>query len=102
MRRAETNDRTLKKIVIHCDDPKAANQAFVSARAIFDGVTLARDLVNEPANVLGPVEFAARAKALTKVGVQVEVLEAKALAEARHGRAARGRAGQRASRAASS
>ncbi len=76
---AETNDRTLKKIVVHCDDPKAANQAFVSARAIFDGVTLARDLVNEPANVLGPTEFAARAKELTKVGVQVEVLGPKAL-----------------------
>ncbi len=76
---AETNDRTLKKIVVHCDDPKAANQAFVSARAIFDGVTLARDLVNEPANVLGPAEFAARAKELTKAGVQVEVLGLKAL-----------------------
>jgi leucyl aminopeptidase len=76
---AEANDRSLKKIVIHCDDPKAANQAFVSARAILDGVTLARDLVNEPANILGPAEFAARAKALTKSGVRVEVLGLKAL-----------------------
>jgi leucyl aminopeptidase len=76
---AEANDRSLKKIVIHCDDPKAANQAFVSARAILDGVTLARDLVNEPANILGPAEFAARAKALTKFGVRVEVLGLKAL-----------------------
>jgi leucyl aminopeptidase len=76
---AEANDRTLKKIVIHCDDPKGANQAFVSARAILDGVTLARDLVNEPANILGPAEFAARAKALTKSGVRVEVLGLKAL-----------------------
>lgn len=76
---ADANDRTLKKIVIHCDDPKAANQAFVSARAILDGVTLARDLVNEPANILGPAEFAARAKVLAKSGVQVEVLGLKAL-----------------------
>ena len=75
----DTNDRTLKKIVVHCDDPKAANQAFIAAHAILDGVTLARDLVNEPANVLGPAEFAARAKELTKVGVQVEVLGPKAL-----------------------
>ena len=35
---------------------------------------LARDLVNEPANILGPVEFAAKAKALTKLGVEVEIL----------------------------
>jgi leucyl aminopeptidase len=73
------NDRTLRKIVIHCDDPKVANQAFRSARAILDGVTLARDLVNEPANVLGPAEFAQRAKELTRSGVQVEVLGPKAL-----------------------
>ena len=76
---SETNDRTLKKIIIHCADPKAAAQAFVASRAIADGVTLARDLVNEPANVLGPAEFAARAKQLTKLGVQVEVLGEKAL-----------------------
>jgi leucyl aminopeptidase len=76
---AEANDRTLKKIVIHCADPKAASQAFAPVRAMAEGVTLARDLVNEPANVLGPAEFAARAKALTKLGVQVEVLGPKVL-----------------------
>src|SRR4029077_5838158 len=43
------------------------------------------DLVNEPANVLGPAEFAARAKELTKVGVQVEVLGPKALERLRLG-----------------
>jgi leucyl aminopeptidase len=75
----ETNDRTLKKIVIHCADPKAAGQAFAANRAIVHGVTLARDLVNEPANVLGPAEFAARTKQLTKAGVQVEVLGPKVL-----------------------
>ncbi|HXG79026.1 MAG TPA: leucyl aminopeptidase [Methyloceanibacter sp.] len=70
----EANGGTLKKIVIHCADPKAATQAFASRRALADGVMLARDLVNEPANVLGPAEFAARAKQLGKLGVQVEVL----------------------------
>ncbi len=75
----DANDRTLKKIVIHCPDPKAAARAFAADQAIAAGVTLARDLVNEPANVLGPAEFAARAKALTKLGVQVEVLGEQAL-----------------------
>jgi leucyl aminopeptidase len=73
------NDRTLKKLVVHCADPKAATRAFAHARAIADGVTLARDLVNEPANVLGPAEFAQRAKALTKSGVKVEALGPKEL-----------------------
>ena len=40
---------------------------------------LARDLVNEPANVLYPIEFARRATALKKVGVTVEVLDVPAL-----------------------
>ncbi len=75
----DTNDRSLKKIVVHCADPKAASAAFAPAEAIAEGVTLARDLVNEPANVLGPAEFASRAKALAKSGVQVEVLGPKAL-----------------------
>jgi leucyl aminopeptidase len=70
----ETNDRTLRKIIIHSADPKAASRAFQPARAMAEGVALARDLVNEPANVLGPAEFAKRARALTKRGVQVEVL----------------------------
>ncbi len=40
---------------------------------------LARDLVNEPANVLGPIEFAARAGELSALGVEVEVLGEKEL-----------------------
>src|SRR6185437_16420690 len=40
-------------------------------------VLLARDLVNEPANILGPVEFAARAKELEALGVKVEILAEK-------------------------
>ena len=70
----DKNSRTLKKIVVHCADPKGATRAFAASRAIIDGVTLARDLVNEPANVLGPQEFAARAKELSKLGVQTEVM----------------------------
>jgi leucyl aminopeptidase len=76
---AESSERTLKKIVIHAADPKAAARAFQPENAIADGVALARDLVNEPANVLGPAEFASRAKALTKLGVRVDVLGPSAL-----------------------
>ena len=47
---------------------------WLSANGVSDGVILARDLVNEPANVLTPVEFAARASALQSLGVKVEIL----------------------------
>ncbi|MEP9371134.1 leucyl aminopeptidase [Mesorhizobium sp. KR1-2] len=65
------------KVTIQCADPAGAKKAFSDAQAVADGVMLARDLVNEPANVLGPVEFAARAKELEKLGVEVEVLTEK-------------------------
>ena len=48
----------LRKLVVLCAKPDAAAKAFAARKAVADGVFLARDLVNEPANVLGPVEFA--------------------------------------------
>jgi leucyl aminopeptidase len=35
---------------------------------------MARDLINEPANVLGPVEFAAELEKLAELGLEVEIL----------------------------
>lgn len=75
----------LKKLVVHCADPKKAEKAFARQKAIGDGVMLARDLVNEPANILGPVEFAERAQALGDLGVEVEVLEPKDLKKLKMG-----------------
>ncbi|MCJ2095613.1 leucyl aminopeptidase [Methylobacterium sp. J-072] len=46
-----------------------------AARTLSEGVILARDLVNEPPNVLFPEEFAKRASELSKLGVEIEVLE---------------------------
>jgi leucyl aminopeptidase len=65
----------LSTVVIHCKDPKSAEAAFTSRRAIAEGAYLARDLVNEPANTLGPVEFADRAAALAEAGIEIDVLE---------------------------
>jgi leucyl aminopeptidase len=52
-------------------------KAFAVRRAAADGVQIARDLVNEPANILFPEEFARRASNLKKIGVAVEVLDIK-------------------------
>jgi leucyl aminopeptidase len=65
------------KVTLHCADPAAAKKAFADAEAVVEGVLLARDLVNEPANILGPVEFAEYAKDLEKLGVKVEILTEK-------------------------
>jgi leucyl aminopeptidase len=47
--------------------------------AVAEGVHFTRDLVNEPANHLTTTEFAARLKAMEKLGLKVEVLEEKDL-----------------------
>src|SRR5580693_492168 len=61
------------------DDVSAARKAFAPGAHIVDGVIMARELVNEPPNVLFPVEFARRAGQLRKLGVIVEVLDVKAM-----------------------
>ena len=74
---SKASPRKPSKYVIQCADPAGARKAFAAASAVADGVILARDLVNEPANKLGPLEFAAQAKALEPLGVRVEVLTEK-------------------------
>jgi leucyl aminopeptidase len=71
----DQNDDVVVTIVTA--DPSAAKKAFANAEAVAEGVMLARDLVNEPANILGPVEFAAKAKELEQLGVEVEILTEK-------------------------
>src|ERR1700761_1308057 len=60
-------------------DVAAARKAFAPDSQTVDGVILARELVNEPPNVLYPAEFARRATQLRKLGVDVEVLDVKAM-----------------------
>jgi leucyl aminopeptidase len=65
----------LKQVSVLTGAAPAARKAFVSFDAVAEGVHLARDLVNEPANTLYPEEFANRAKELEKLGVTVEILD---------------------------
>ena len=71
----ETPRDGLQKLVIQCAKPDAAAKIFTARKAVADGVFLARDLVNEPANILGPVEFAGRLQELTSAGLEVEILD---------------------------
>ena len=66
-------------ISIAVSDVATAKKAFASADHVIDGVVIARDLVNEPPNVLFPAEFARRAGQLRKLGVDVDVLDVKAM-----------------------
>ena len=68
-------------ILIAVDKPAAVRRDVKAAEAVTAGVLMARSLVNEPANILYPEEFAHRALALKKHGVEVSVLEPSAMRE---------------------
>ena len=67
------------KITICVADTGAARKAWDGREAVAEGVIMARDLINEPPNVLYPEEVARRAGALKKIGVAVDVLDERAM-----------------------
>lgn len=74
-RNLDEYQKKLKSLAVVTTDLAAAKKAHAGLAAVADGIFLARDLVNEPPNILYPAEFARRAKArLTRLGVRVEVL----------------------------
>jgi leucyl aminopeptidase len=73
------NGGAATKLTFAVQEPPAVRKATKQIDGLAAGVTLARDLVNEPPNVLGPAEFADRAQDLAKLGVEVEVFDDKAL-----------------------
>src|ERR1700760_2391499 len=81
-KKKDGEDKGLRtEVSVAVDDPAAAKKAFAPDADVVDGVILARELVNEPPNVLYPEEFARRASQLKKLGVDVEVLDVKAMAK---------------------
>ena len=73
-RNLDEHKRHLNALKLTTAEISAAKRAWQGLDAVADGVLLARDLVNEPPNILYPVEFARRVKALAKLGLKVEVL----------------------------
>ncbi len=59
----------------------AAKTRYAKLDAVATGVHLARDLVNEPANMLYPEIFASEIKKLSKLGIAIEVLDEKRMAK---------------------
>ena len=68
------------EFVVGSSHAAAARAAWHARLAVAEGVEIARNLVNEPPNVLFPSEFADRAKSLEKLGVEVAILDEKEMA----------------------
>ncbi|MEP1205929.1 MAG: leucyl aminopeptidase [Rhizobiaceae bacterium] len=78
--RYKTKKRSREKplaLTIHTKSAPAAKKLWDGHEGVGDGVMLARDLVNEPANILTPKEFAKRASQLKKLGCKVDILDEK-------------------------
>ncbi len=78
---ADARKASVVDIRIACGAPSEAEAHFAVEKALADGVCVARDLVNEPANILGPVEFAERIEAMTDLGLEVTILGPQELAD---------------------
>ncbi len=76
--KADKDDKGEKSLSLtFLTEDKSAASAWQRQEAIADGVMFARDLVNEPANVLTPKDFAKRLKKLERLGCDVEILNEK-------------------------
>ncbi len=73
------NDRTPPRLTIFSKWGEQLSPGYQKNEAVLEGVYLARDLVNEPANILTPPEFVERLRALEAEGLKVEVLDKRAL-----------------------
>jgi len=69
-------------ITLLTESADAALRALDSAQILAESVILARNLVNEPANMLGTEEFAAHIRNLRLLGVEVDILDKASLEEA--------------------
>lgn len=66
---------TLTSYSVAVTGAKAATSAYGSLEKLGDAVSLSRDLVNEPANIVYPETLADACEKLTKLGLEVQVLD---------------------------
>ena len=86
--KSEASDpkQALAEIVVAAPDESTAQAAVDRATALADAVTIVRDLVNTPPNLLYPAEFARRAEELVAdLPITVTVLDEKQLADGGYG-----------------
>ncbi len=70
----ENGEPDALNVTLAVADPKATEKAMTETLAMAEGVLFARDLINLPPNVLGPVELSEQASELAALGVEVEIL----------------------------
>lgn len=69
----------LEKIMVVCDEPNKFEQAFKRLNAQIEGTLYARELTSEPPNIFYPEKYAEKLKELEELGIEIEILDSKAL-----------------------
>lgn len=70
----EEDGPSLTSLTFGCEGAAQAKKAFATKDLVADAISFTRDLVSEPANVVYPESFAAEARKLEKLGLDVNVL----------------------------
>ena len=70
----EEDGPSLTALTFGCEGADEAKKLYKPKEDVAEGVCFTRDLASEPANVIHPESFAAEAKRLEKLGLDVEVL----------------------------
>jgi len=81
---SEKSKPTLESLTIVNADP-GVEAAWARVSAVIDGVSLTRELVTEPANVIYPESFVERCRVLANAGVDIQVLDENAMRAASMG-----------------
>lgn len=68
-----------EEIIFLCPDPQLAEKRFQKYAHLFQGVTLAKEIISAPANLMTPEEVAKKCQHLANQGVLVDILDEKKL-----------------------
>ncbi len=66
---------SLDTVLVAVDDVAAAASAWESWSAVADGVDLARDVTNQPPNILNPETYAKKIEGMAEHGLEIEILD---------------------------
>lgn len=68
----ENNDDL--EIIIVTKNFESCQKELKETQAIYEGINITKELINEPANILGTEEFVQKIKKLEKIGIEVQIL----------------------------
>ena len=74
-RLADDKKPSLKRVAIAVDDVAAAKSAWKNWGPVAEGVDVARELLNQPPNILNPETYAKQIEGMAKLGLEIEILD---------------------------